>query len=145
MHHTDVDYDVSTGNRFHPLSILLSSLIKIGLILAMGPLPAAVIIAEVLLNATSMFNHSNVKIADKLDKVLRYFIVTPDMHRVHHSTNLKEHNSNFGFNFPWWDKLFGTYTEQPILGHEKMEIGIAGFRNQNSVGLGCMLLQPLQK
>lgn len=145
MHHTDVDYDVSTGIRFHPLSILLSSLIKLGLILLIGPLPVAVILAEVLLNATSMFNHSNFKIAGNVDRVLRCFIVTPDMHRVHHSVNSAEHRRNFGFNFPWWDRLFGTYKEQPRLGHDDMELGVTGFRGRNSIKLLHLLVQPLQK
>ena len=145
MHHTDVDYDVSTGNRFHPISIVLSSLIKLALILLLGPLPVAVLIAELLLNATSMFNHSNLKLSAALDKALRYFIVTPDMHRVHHSVNANEHNRNFGFNFPWWDRLFGTYQNQPELKHDKMEIGIAGFRDQNSIELHQLFTQPLKK
>jgi sterol desaturase/sphingolipid hydroxylase (fatty acid hydroxylase superfamily) len=145
MHHTDVDYDVSTGNRFHPLSILLSSLIKMTLILLLGPLPAAVLIAELLLNVTSMFNHSNLKIGVGLDKTLRNFIVTPDMHRVHHSVDASEHNRNFGFNFPWWDRLFGTYQNQPELDHDKMEIGITGFRDQHSIELHRLFTQPLKK
>lgn len=143
MHHTDMDYDVSTGNRFHPLSILISSAIKLALIFVIGPLPVAVIIAEVLLNATSMFNHSNFKIGLKLDRTLRCFLVTPDMHRVHHSSNPQEHSKNFGFNFPWWDRLFGSYKDQPELGHDKMEIGISGFRNEESTGLATLILQPL--
>lgn len=144
MHHTDMDYDVSTGNRFHPLSILISSAIKLALIFVMGPLPVAVIIAEVLLNATSMFNHSNLKIGLKLDRALRYFLVTPDMHRVHHSTNSQEHSKNFGFNFPWWDNLFGSYKDQPELGHDKIEIGIKGFGSTDSIGLVDLLVQPLK-
>lgn len=143
VHHTDMDYDVSTGNRFHPLSILISSAIKLALIFVMGPLPVAVIIAEVLLNATSMFNHSNLKISLRFDSKLRYFLVTPDMHRVHHSLNPQEHSKNFGFNFPWWDRLFGSYKDQPEFGHEKMEIGIKGFNNEESSGLSNLLLQPL--
>jgi len=145
MHHTDVDYDVSTGNRFHPISIVLSSLIKLALIVLLGPLPVAVLIAELLLNATSMFNHSNLRVSAALDKGLRYFMVTPDMHRVHHSVNVGEHNRNFGFNFPWWDRLFGTYQNQPELDHDKMEIGIAGFRDQNSIELHQLFTQPLKK
>jgi sterol desaturase/sphingolipid hydroxylase (fatty acid hydroxylase superfamily) len=143
MHHTDMDYDVSTGNRFHPLSIVISSVIKLALIFIIGPLPVAVIAAEVLLNATSMFNHSNLKINLALDRALRYFLVTPDMHRVHHSSNPQEHSKNFGFNFPWWDKLFGSYKDQPELGHDKMEIGIRGFTSADSIGLGNLLVQPL--
>jgi sterol desaturase/sphingolipid hydroxylase (fatty acid hydroxylase superfamily) len=132
VHHTDGDYDVTTGNRFHPGSILLSSLIKIGLTLMLGPLPMAVVMAEIILNATSMFNHSNLTLPQRLDRALRYVIVTPDMHRVHHSVDSIEHNRNFGFNFPWWDRLFGTYLEQPARGHVDMDIGIAGLGDQKA-------------
>lgn len=145
MHHTDVDYDVTTGNRFHPGSILLSSVIKLGLVFLMGPLPIAIVVAEILLNATSMFNHSNIYIPIAADKALRNVIVTPDMHRIHHSVDEFEHNKNFGFNFPWWDRLFGTYLERPKLGQEEMEIGIDGFRDRESAGLLSLLLQPLKK
>ncbi len=145
VHHTDLDYDVSTGIRFHPLSILMSSIIKLCLIFIMGPLAVAVLISEILLNATSMFNHSNLKLPQRLDEVLRYFLVTPDMHRVHHSVNEVEHNSNFGFNFPWWDKLFGTYQRQPQGGHEAMKIGITNYGESQSIGIGPLLAQPFQK
>lgn len=144
MHHTDRDYDVTTGNRFHPLSILISSLIKTVLIVLAGPSVLAVIVAEVLLNACSMFNHSNLRIPVRVDRVLRLFVVTPDMHRVHHSTDYTEHNSNFGFNFPWWDRVFGTYLAQPARGHEEMEIGIEGFHDARSEKLLPLLAQPLQ-
>lgn len=144
MHHTDVDYDVTTGNRFHPASILLSSVIKLGLVIILGPLPIAVVVAEILLNATSMFNHSNIYIPLAADKALRNVIVTPDMHRIHHSVDEFEHNKNFGFNFPWWDKLFGTYLERPKLGQEEMEIGIRGFQDRESAGLLSLLMQPLK-
>lgn len=145
MHHTDVDYDVTTGNRFHPASILVSSVIKLGLVFLMGPLAIAIVVAEILLNATSMFNHSNIYLPLGVDKVLRNFIVTPDMHRIHHSVDRFEHNRNFGFNFPWWDRLFGTYLEQPKLGQKEMEIGIDGFRDRESTGLLSLLMQPLKK
>ena len=145
MHHTDVDYDVTTGNRFHPVSILLSSMIKFMLVILMGAAPIAVLIAEVLLNATAMFNHSNLKIPLRLDRILRLFVVTPDMHRIHHSVDESEHSHNFGFNFPWWDRLFGTYQAEPGLGHESMEIGIRGFRNLRSANLLWLLMQPLTK
>lgn len=145
MHHTDVDYDVTTGNRFHPASILVSSVIKLGLVFLMGPLAIAIVVAEILLNATSMFNHSNIYLPLGVDKVLRNFIVTPDMHRIHHSVDEFEHNRNFGFNFPWWDKLFGTYLEQPKLGQEEMDIGIDGFQDRQSTGLLSLLMQPLKK
>jgi sterol desaturase/sphingolipid hydroxylase (fatty acid hydroxylase superfamily) len=144
MHHTDMDYDVTTGNRFHPASILLSSLIKLGLVLVMGPLSVAIVLAEILLNATSMFNHSNISVPVAADRVLRMVIVTPDMHRIHHSVDEFEHNKNFGFNFPWWDRLFGTYLEQPRLSQEQMEIGIRGFQDRESAGFLSLLMQPLK-
>ena len=145
MHHTDIDYDVTTGNRFHPVSILLSSIIKFILVILTGAAPIAVLIAEVLLNATAMFNHSNLKLPLHLDRILRLIIVTPDMHRVHHSVDETEHSHNFGFNFPWWDRLFGTYQAEPELGHETMEIGIKGFRNLRSANFLWLLIQPLMK
>jgi sterol desaturase/sphingolipid hydroxylase (fatty acid hydroxylase superfamily) len=128
VHHADLDFDVTTGSRFHTLEILLSMGIKFAVILLLGPPVVAVVIFEVLLNATSMFNHSNVRMPLGLDRVLRWFVVTPDMHRVHHSTEDDETNSNFGFNLPWWDRLFGTYRDQPRAGHEGMDIGIRSFR-----------------
>lgn len=142
MHHSDVDYDVSTGVRFHPLSIVLSSLIKLGLIFLLGPVAVAVLIAEVLLNATSMFNHSNWKLPENLDALLRLVVVTPDVHRVHHSSNSREYNHNFGFSFPWWDRLFGTYQAQPDRQHEEMDIGIPGLQNTESTKIGSLLTQP---
>jgi sterol desaturase/sphingolipid hydroxylase (fatty acid hydroxylase superfamily) len=145
MHHTDPDYDLTTGNRFHPLSILVSGLIKIGLVLVTGPSVAAVIFAEILLNVTSMFNHSNIRIPQRADRWLRLLIVTPDMHRVHHSSAPNEHNRNFGFNFPWWDRIFRSYLDQPALGHERLSIGIQGFQDDSSTRLGPILKQPLQK
>ncbi len=128
MHHADLDFDVTTGARFHPLEILLSMVIKFAAIVVLGPPVLAVVIFEVLLNATSMFNHGNVRIPGGVDRVLRLFIVTPDMHRVHHSVEDDETNSNFGFNLPWWDRLFGTYRAQPRGGHDGMTIGIRTFR-----------------
>ena len=128
VHHADLDYDVTTGARFHTLEILLSMLIKFAVIVVLGPPVLAVILFEILLNATSMFNHSNVRIPAGIDRVLRLFVVTPDMHRVHHSVEDDETNSNFGFNLPWWDRLFGTYRDQPRGGHEAMTIGIRTFR-----------------
>ena len=128
MHHADLDFDVTTGARFHPIEILLSMLIKFAVIAVIGAPVAAVIIFEVLLNATSMFNHGNLRLPLAFDRVLRLFVVTPDMHRVHHSIEDHETNSNFGFNLPWWDRLFGTYKPQPAAGHEAMTIGIRDFR-----------------
>ena len=128
MHHADLDFDVTTGARFHPIEIILSMLIKFAVIAVIGAPAVAVIIFEVLLNATAMFNHGNVRLPMGLDRVLRLFVVTPDMHRVHHSIEDHETNSNFGFNLPWWDRLFGTYKAQPDAGHEAMVIGIRDFR-----------------
>ncbi|MBI5040735.1 MAG: sterol desaturase family protein [Gammaproteobacteria bacterium] len=128
VHHADLDYDVTTGARFHPIEILLSMLIKFAVIVVMGPPVLAVILFEIALNATAMFNHSNVRIPAGIDRALRLFVVTPDMHRVHHSVEDDETNSNFGFNLPWWDRLFGTYRDQPRGGHENMTIGIRTFR-----------------
>src|SRR5215813_3533554 len=109
MHHADLEIDVTTGARFHPIEILLSMGLKLGVVAALGAPPLAVLIFEVLLNATAMFNHSNVCMPARLDRVLRWIVVTPDMHRVHHSVRSRETNSNFGFNLPWWDRLLGTY------------------------------------
>ena len=143
VHHADLDFDVTTGSRFHPIEIIFSMLIKFAAIILIGPPVLAVLIFEVLLNATSMFNHANVRIPPKFDRVLRWFIVTPDMHRVHHSVEDDETNSNFGFNFPWWDRLFGTYRNQPRAGHEQMTIGINTFRDQQHCSwLPGMLLLP---
>jgi sterol desaturase/sphingolipid hydroxylase (fatty acid hydroxylase superfamily) len=124
VHHTDLDFDVTTGVRFHPIEIIVSMLIKITVIAALGPPVAAVVIFEILLNASSMFNHGNVRIPRPLDHLLRLFVVTPDMHRVHHSAEEIETNSNFGFNLSIWDRLFGTYRKEPALGHERMIIGL---------------------
>ncbi|MCB1726887.1 MAG: sterol desaturase family protein, partial [Gammaproteobacteria bacterium] len=120
VHHADPDYDVTTGARFHPIEIILSMLIKFATIAVLGPPVVAVILFEVLLNATAMFNHGNVRLPEAVDRVLRLFVVTPDMHRVHHSVEDDETNSNFGFSLPWWDRLFGTYRAQPRGGHEGM-------------------------
>jgi len=129
MHHADLDIDVTTGARFHPVEIVLSMLIKFAAIAALGVPPAAVVLFEVLLNATSMFNHANVRIAPAVEPALRWLLVTPDMHRVHHSVERDETNSNFGFNLSLWDRLFGTYRAQPRAGHESMTIGIPDFRD----------------
>ena len=129
VHHADLDFDVTTGARFHPLEILLSMLIKFAVILLLGAPVVAVVIFEVILNATSMFNHANVRLPARVDRFLRWVVVTPDMHRVHHSVEDDETNSNFGFNLPWWDRLLGTYRDQPRAGHEAMTIGIRTFRD----------------
>jgi sterol desaturase/sphingolipid hydroxylase (fatty acid hydroxylase superfamily) len=144
MHHADLEFDVTTGARFHPIEILLSMIIKLGVIAALGAPAVSVLTFEVLLNATSMFNHANIRIPLKLDRFLRWLVVTPDMHRVHHSIASRETNSNFGFNLPWWDRLFGTYRDQPAAGHESMTIGIEQFRAPDELRLDRMLLQPLR-
>jgi len=145
VHHADLDYDVTTGARFHPIEILLSMLIKFATIVVLGPPVVAVVIFEVLLNATAMFNHGNIRLPAALDRVLRLFVVTPDMHRVHHSVEDDECNSNFGFNLPWWDRLFGTYREQPRGGHLGMRIGIRGHDDPREVDrLDGMLLLPFK-
>jgi sterol desaturase/sphingolipid hydroxylase (fatty acid hydroxylase superfamily) len=144
MHHADLEIDVSTGLRFHPIEILLSMVVKLALVIALGAPALSVLIFEVLLNATSMFNHSNIYIPESVDCIIRWFIVTPDMHRVHHSIQARETNSNFGFNLPWWDRLFGTYRAQPAAGHEGMTIGIEQFRDPRELRLDRMLLQPFR-
>jgi sterol desaturase/sphingolipid hydroxylase (fatty acid hydroxylase superfamily) len=144
MHHADLDIDVTTGIRFHPVEILLSLLIKFVVIALLGAPALSVLIFEVLLNATSMFNHSNVAMPAAVDRIVRLLVVTPDMHRVHHSILRGETNSNFGFNFPWWDRLFGTYRAQPKEGHDGMTIGIESFRDPAELRLDRMLLQPLR-
>ena len=145
VHHADLDYDVTTGARFHPIEIALSMLIKFATIAVLGPPVLAVVIFEVLLNATAMFNHGNIRLPVALDAVLRWVVVTPDMHRVHHSVEDDETNSNFGFNLPWWDRLFGTYRAQPRAGHEAMTIGIHGHRDPHEVArLDGMLVLPFR-
>jgi sterol desaturase/sphingolipid hydroxylase (fatty acid hydroxylase superfamily) len=144
MHHADLDFDVTTGARFHPIEIVLSMLVKFGALAPLGAPALGVLIFEVLLNATSMFNHGNVRIAVGLDRYLRWLVVTPDMHRVHHSVVVNETNSNFGFNLPWWDRLLGTYRDQPAAGHEGMTIGIEQFRAMRELRLDRMLLQPFR-
>ena len=143
MHHSDVDIDVTTGARFHPVEIILSMIIKFAAIVALGAPALAVIVFEVVLNGSAMFNHSNVKLPLALDRVLRLFMVTPDMHRVHHSVNADEANCNFGFNLPWWDMLMGTYRAQPREGHEGMTIGLDRFRDPREQWLDKMMIQPL--
>ena len=143
VHHADLDYDVTTGSRFHTIEIILSMLIKFATILLLGPPIIAVIIFEIVLNATAMFNHGNISLPKTLDKYLRLLLVTPDMHRVHHSVEDDEANSNFGFSLPWWDRLFGTYRDQPRAGHKGMTIGINKFRDPKQVAwLPGMLALP---
>jgi sterol desaturase/sphingolipid hydroxylase (fatty acid hydroxylase superfamily) len=142
VHHADLDFDVTTGLRFHPLEIVLSMVIKLAVIAALGPSPGAVVAFEVLLNATSMFNHGNVRLGARLDRALRWLVVTPDMHRVHHSVRPAETNSNFGFNLPWWDRLLGTYRDQPADGHEAMTIGLEQFQAPSRQSLWRLLALP---
>ena len=145
MHHADLDIDVTTGIRFHPVEILLSMVIKLSAVVALGTPALGVMIFEVLLNATSMFSHSNIRLPAALDGHLRRILVTPDMHRVHHSIVARETNSNFGFNLPWWDRLFGTYRAQPEAGHNGMTIGLSQFRDPGELRLDRMLMQPLRR
>jgi sterol desaturase/sphingolipid hydroxylase (fatty acid hydroxylase superfamily) len=142
MHHADLEFDVTTGLRFHPIEILLSMGLKLALVVVFGPPAVAVLVFEILLNGTSMFSHSNIRLPLGLDRILRLIVVTPDMHRVHHSIHAFETNSNFGFNLPWWDRLLGTYRAQPKESHEGMTIGIEQFRTPRELWLDRLLLQP---
>ena len=142
VHHADLDYDVTTGLRFHPIEIILSMVIKLSVVVVLGPPALAIIIFEIVLNAAAMFNHGNIRLPLKIDRILRYFIVTPDMHRVHHSVIIRETNSNFGFNLPWWDRLFGTYRSQPVKGHAEMTIGLSQFRDAKRLTLPLLLILP---
>ena len=144
MHHADLDFDATTGLRFHPVEILISMRIKLAVVAALGPPGIAVLLFEVILNATALFNHANIDLPRHVDRVLRLFVVTPDMHRVHHSVDPRETNSNYGFNLPWWDRLLGTYIAQPAKGHAGMEIGIEQFRTQRDLWLDQMLAQPFR-
>lgn len=145
VHHTDEDYDLTTGSRFHPVSILISALLKIGLVLLLGASAVGILTAEILLNLTSMFNHSNIRLPSKVDSLLRKLIVTPDMHRIHHSQDDVEYNRNFGFNFSFWDRLFGSYQQDASEDQEQMAIGIIGFEGAITRNLMQLLLQPLRK
>lgn len=144
MHHTDLDFDVTTASRFHPIEIVLSMGIKFAVILIIGANPLAVLLFEIILNLSSMFNHSNIAIPLKLDRWLRKLIITPDMHRIHHSTLIKETNSNYGFFLTWWDFIFKTYTKNPSKPHESMEIGVKEFRDERNLLLLTMLKQPFR-
>lgn len=145
VHHADVDFDVTTGLRFHPIEILLSMIVKLSVVAILGPPVVAVVLFEVILNALAMFNHSNVRMPLGLDGVLRWFIVTPDMHRVHHSVYNKEYNRNFGFNLSCWDRLLGTYLPQPADGHEGMTIGLSVFRESKWRSLPRLLIMPFDR
>jgi sterol desaturase/sphingolipid hydroxylase (fatty acid hydroxylase superfamily) len=143
VHHADLDFDVTTGTRFHPIEMLLSLALKAAAIFLIGASVFAVLIFEIALNLTAMFNHSNIRIPKAADAVLRLFVVTPDMHRVHHSLYADETNRNFGFNLPWWDRIFGTYRDQPRSGHEQMVIGSPSFRDpRRCITLPGILAMP---
>ncbi|WP_372884358.1 sterol desaturase family protein [Shimia sp.] len=144
VHHTDRDFDVTTAIRFHPVEIALSMLLKIALVYALGPSALAVILFEILLNGTAMFNHANLALPRRLDAALRLVMVTPDMHRVHHSVHRAEHDSNYGFALSLWDRLFGTYVAQPEAGHEGMTIGL-GWQDDRPARLGWSLSLPFRK
>lgn len=144
VHHADVDIDLTTGIRFHPLEIIVSMLIKLAAISVLGPPLLAVLIFEVCLNAFAIFNHGNIRIPPRIDKLLRWLLVTPDMHRVHHSTNDNEYSTNFGVTFSAWDRLCGTYLAQPAKGHQDMEIGLHNFREQRWFSLPGLLRMPFQ-
>lgn len=145
MHHSDTGFDVTTGLRFHPIEIILSMAIKGVIVALLGAPAAAVLVFEVVLNATSMFNHTNGRLPRRVDAVVRWVLVTPDMHRVHHSIVPSETHSNFGFSVSWWDRIFRTYRAQPAAGHEAMTIGQESFREPGEVRLDRMLLQPLRR
>lgn len=142
MHHADLDCDVTTGVRFHPIEVMLSMAIKLSAVILLGAPGTAVLIFELLLNASSMFNHSNVRMPAMADKLLRWVVVTPDMHRIHHSIDARETSRNFGFSLPWWDRLFGTYLAEPSKGHQEMTLGLQQFRDPVRLTLIGMLLLP---
>ena len=144
MHHADLDIDVSTGLRFHPIEIMLSMLIKMAVVVLVGIPAVAVVAFEVALNATSMFNHSNAAMPAWIDRIVRLIVVTPDMHRVHHSISRHETDSNFGFNLPWWDRAFGTYRSAPEAGHERMTIGLPIFRDPKELRFDRLITQPFR-
>jgi len=142
VHHSDMDIDVTTGVRFHPIEILLSMGIKMVVVVLMGAPPVSVLIFEIILNGTSMFNHGNVRYPQQIDSFLRLIVVTPEMHRVHHSTIRWETNSNLGFNFPWWDRLFGTYRNQPAKGHLEMIIGLDQYKEPKKLTFLWLIALP---
>lgn len=145
VHHADRDYDVTTGARFHPLEIILSMVIKLATVFLLGPPVVAVIIFEIILSTAAMFNHANAGLPKPVDRLIRLFLVTPDMHRVHHSTLPNEHHRNFGFNLPWWDYLFGTYRAEPSEGQTGMTIGLEQYQSEQKQHLLWMLLLPFKR
>jgi sterol desaturase/sphingolipid hydroxylase (fatty acid hydroxylase superfamily) len=144
VHHADIHFDVTTGIRFHPVEILISTVIKCAAVAAIGASAVSVLVFEVLLNATAMFNHANASIPPRIERWLRWAIVTPDMHRVHHSVRYEESSSNFAFSLPYWDHLFGTYRAHPSAGHDAMMIGVDAFRAPDELRLDRLLVQPLR-
>ncbi len=144
VHHTDEDYDLTTGTRFHPISILISTILKIGLVIVSGASPLAILSAEIILNLTSMFNHSNICLPKQVDRVLQKIVVTPDMHRIHHSQEKIEHNCNFGFNFSFWDRFFGSYLQDSGQAQENMAIGIVDYQGSATRSLFSLFLQPFR-
>lgn len=145
IHHIDQEFDVTTGVRFHPIEIVLSTLLKCGAVVLLGVPFMAVVVFEILLNATALFNHGNLRLPKGVEAALRWIVVTPDMHRIHHSVHSVETNSNFGFNLPWWDRLFGTYKADPKDGHRDMRIGLNEYRDMEKTGLAALLILPFQK
>src|SRR5688500_2859839 len=144
VHHADVDFDVTTGIRFHPVEILVSTAIKCAAVAAIGAPAVAVLLFEVLLNVTALFNHANASVPGSIERWLRLLVVTPDMHRIHHSAMYDESSSNFGFNLPWWDRIFGTYKVKPWFGYVAMTIGVDAFRTAQDLRLDRLLTQPYQ-
>ncbi len=144
VHHTDLDFDLTTGVRFHPIEIFISMIYKMTLVAAIGASPWAVLMFEIILNGAALFNHGNVRLPEQLDRWLRWLVVTPDMHRVHHSSRVNETNSNFGFSVSCWDRLCGTYRGQPALGQLGFEIGLKEFRDPKQLGLLSLLRLPLR-
>lgn len=144
VHHSDQDIDTLTAIRFHPVEIIFSMLIKIALVIALGATPEAVILFEIILNATALFNHANLKLPLGVDRVLRLVLVTPDMHRTHHSVIQTETDRNFGFNIPLWDRLFGSYCAGPQAGHLGMDIGLSAYRGPETSQLGWSLVLPFR-
>lgn len=145
VHHSDVDIDLTTGIRFHPIEIVLSMLWKMAVIVALGAPAAAVFVFEVVLNGMAMFNHANLRLPLWLDRGLRLLVVTPDMHRVHHSVVRRETDANYGFNLSWWDRLFGTYVPQPEQGHEGMTVGLKAYQTDDPTRLGWSLALPFRR
>jgi sterol desaturase/sphingolipid hydroxylase (fatty acid hydroxylase superfamily) len=145
VHHSDIAVDVTTGVRFHPGEILLSMLVKLAAVALLGAPALGVMLFEIILNATEMFSHSNIRLPARFDRLVRVLLVTPDMHRVHHSIVARETDSNFGFNLAIWDRLFGTYRALPAAGHDAMTLGLAAFRDPAESRLDRMLWQPLRR